>query len=81
MDLRTRRVVFPDGDVREIDGDLAVSDLVDINGNPIPLPLPTHRMIAYRVRRKSTDIVRREEIVTYHLELMPAEELRGYTRP
>lgn len=80
MDLSTRRVVYPEGDVREIEHDLAMRDLVDINGRPLPLPLPTHRLIAYRVFRKSTEIVRREEIVTYWLELIPAAELRAYTR-
>ncbi len=79
MELRTRRIVYPEGDVREIDHDLTIRDLVDINGSPLPMPLPTYRMVAYRVSRKSTDVVRREEIVTYYLELVPAAELREHT--
>jgi hypothetical protein len=80
VELRTRRIVYPEGDSREIEHDLSVNQLVDLNGVPLPLPLPTSRMIVYRVYRKSTNIVRREEIVTYALELVPAAELRDHTR-
>ena len=80
MELRTWRIVYPEGDVREIDHDLSMRDVVDINGNALRLPIPTARTIAYRVYRKSTDTVRREEIVTYFLELLSVDELRQYTR-
>ena len=79
MELLTRLVVYPEGDTAEIGHDLAVNQLVDVNGLPLRLPLPTSRMIAYRVFRKSTQVVRREEIVSYHLELVPEAELRGFT--
>ena len=79
MELRTRLIAYPEGDSLEIEHDLRVNQLVDLNGIPLPLPLPTSRMIAYRVFRKSTEIVRKEEIVTYYLELVPAATLRQYT--
>jgi len=72
-------VVYPDGDTSEIEHDLSVNQLVDLNGAPLRLPLPTSRMIAYRVFRKSTRIVRKEEIVSYSLELVSEAELRGFT--
>lgn len=79
MELVTRLVVYPEGDTAEIGHDLVVNQLVDLNGLPLRLPLPTSRMIAYRVFRKSTRIVRREEIVSYYLELVSEAELRSFT--
>lgn len=79
MELRSRLVVYPEGDTLEIEHDLSINQLVDLNGLPLRLPLPTSRMIAYRVFRKSTQVVRKEEIVSYHLELVSAAELRGFT--
>jgi hypothetical protein len=79
VDLLSRIVVFPDGDTQEIEHDLSVNQLVDVNGVPLELPLPTARMIAYRVFRKGTSVERHEETVRYHLELVPAAELVQYT--
>ena len=68
-------IVFPEGDIQEIPGRLKVDMLVDINGNELPLPLRTTRMIVFRVFR----IVNREHkgrsAVLHYLELMTAEEL------
>jgi len=80
VSLRSCRIVYPEGDELEIGHDLGINQLVDLNGSPLRLPLPTSRMIAYRVYRKSTQIVRREEIVSYYLELVSARELEQYTR-
>lgn len=79
MDLLSRIAVFPDGDTQEIEHDLTVNQLVDVNGVPLRFPLPTARMVAYRVFRKSTSVARHEEVVSYHLELVPAAELVQYT--
>ncbi|MDR0657312.1 MAG: hypothetical protein LBG22_13455 [Treponema sp.] len=72
-------IVFPEGDVQEIPGKLPVNGIVDINGNVLPLPLSTNRMIAYRIagiRTKNT----RGSSETYHLlELLSAEDLLEYT--
>jgi hypothetical protein len=68
-------VVFPEGDIQEIPGRLSINMLVDVNGGEIPLPLPTNRMIAFRVARIKVE-EKRGGNETYHfLELMSAEEL------
>jgi hypothetical protein len=69
------QVVYPEGDVQEIPHRLRLNQLVDLNGHPLPLPLPTTRMIVFRVYRMSTETGRGEEIVSYHLELMRRDEL------
>lgn len=78
MTLYEYYVVFPDGDTQEIDGGLRIDELVDLNGRRLALPLPTPRMIVYRVVR----IRHREErgvYSVYHdLELVSAAELIGY---
>jgi hypothetical protein len=75
MRLTTREIVFPEGDRQEIAHALAVNQLVDLNGFPLPLPLTTTRQIAYRVRRMSTASDRNGEVVSYYLELAGREEL------
>jgi len=76
--VRTITIVYPEGDQREIEHDLRVSQLVDLNGNPLPLPLPTSKMIVYRVWKVSTETTHRhEENVYYHLELVTRPELEG----
>ena len=76
MTLYSRRLVYPEGDTQEIQHRLTIGQLVDLNGRPLPLPLPTERMIVYRVGRITTETPRGEEITSYHLELMRVDELR-----
>ena len=72
-------VVFPEGDAQEIPGRLPINAVVDINGSPLSLPLPTNRIIAFRVVKIKTD-EHRGGSETYHfLELLSADELRAYT--
>ena len=79
--VRTISIEYPEGDSREIEHDLHVNQLVDLNGNPLPLPLPTARMIVYRVWKVSTETTaRHEENVCYHLELVTRPELEGASR-
>jgi len=71
-------IVFPDGDIQEIQGRLPFNALVDMNGNILPLPLPTNKMIVYKV-----DAIKTEEkkglSQTYHfMELLSVEELLEY---
>jgi hypothetical protein len=75
--VRTITIVYPEGDSREIEHDLRVNQLVDLNGNPLPLPLPSARMIVYRVWKVSTQAERHEESVSYHLELVTRPELES----
>jgi hypothetical protein len=74
-------IVFPEGDVQEIPRRIPINEIVDMNGNSLPLPLPTSRMIAYRVSRIKTDENRGGNETYHFLELLSAEELIPYTRP
>ena len=72
-------IVFPEGDTQEIQGRLMLNQLVDVNGNPVDLPLPTNRMVVFRVEKiKTNDYKGGSE--TYHfLEQVSARELLEYT--
>lgn len=78
MLLTESYVVFPEGELQEVQGELPFDALVDLNGRVLSPPLPTHRMIAYRVVK-----IRREEGKgmnrSYHyLELVPSADLIAY---
>jgi hypothetical protein len=75
--VETRFIVYPEGDTREIDHELRVNGLVDLNGGPLALPLPTARMIVYRVWKITTADGRHEQSVSYHLERVTRPELDG----
>ena len=47
-------LVFPEGEIQEVPHPVRVSSFVDMNGNPVSLPLPTNRMIVYQVSRMKT---------------------------
>ena len=79
--VRTIFIQYPEGDSREIEHDLRVNQLVDLNGRPLALPLPSPRMIVYRVWKVSTETTtRHEENVCYHLELVTRPELESASR-
>jgi len=71
-------IVFPEGDTQEIQGRLMLNQLVDVNGHPVPLPLPTNRMVVFQVSKiKTNDYKGGSE--TYHfLEQLSAQELLEY---
>lgn len=73
--VETRFIVYPEGDTREIQHALRVNELVDLNGGPLPLPLPTSRMIVYRVWKITTAAERHESSVRFHLERVTRPEL------
>jgi hypothetical protein len=75
--LQSFLIIYPDGDSQEIEHRLRVNDLVDLNGNPLRLPIPTARMIVYRVWKISTNVERGCEQTYYHLELVRSPELEG----
>ncbi|MEE8440907.1 MAG: hypothetical protein V3S41_04230 [Spirochaetia bacterium] len=75
----TRQLVFPEGDTREIGWSLSFGQLVDVAGSPLSLPVSTVRMLAFRVRRISTDETRNEEITSYFLEQLFPEDLAAYS--
>ncbi|MDR1930709.1 MAG: hypothetical protein LBQ44_08785 [Treponema sp.] len=73
-------IVFPEGDVQEVSGRLPFNALVDLNGNPLSLPLPTNKMIVFRVAGIKTSENRGSSETFHLLELMSAEELRPYIK-
>jgi hypothetical protein len=76
----TRKILYPEGDSREISHTLRINQLVDLNGSPLSLPLQTTKIIAYRVYRISMQSTRNENITNYHLELMNRIDLSQYTK-
>ena len=80
MRFRVFQIIFPEGDNQEISHQLRINQMVDINGNLLPLPLPTSRMIVYRVYKISADSNRNEDITNYHLEQVSVNELNNYVR-
>jgi hypothetical protein len=75
--VETRFIVYPEGDTREIAHALRVNELVDLNGGPLAPPLPTARMIVYRVWKITTTAARHDQSVSYHLEQVTRPELDG----
>jgi hypothetical protein len=71
-------IVFPEGDAQEIQGRLTLNQLVDINGNPLALPLPTNRMLAFRVAKISTNEYKGGKEIYHYLEQLSARELLKY---
>ncbi|MCL2184665.1 MAG: hypothetical protein FWB86_02255 [Treponema sp.] len=80
MQLCEYFIVFPEGDVQEVEGRLPFNALVDMNGNVLTLPLPTNKMIVFKINGIKTN----EKLgltQTYHLlELLGADELLEYAR-
>jgi hypothetical protein len=72
-------IVFPEGDVQEIRGRLPFNALVDINGRVLDPPLPTNKMIAFKVAGIKTDEKKGSSGTYHYLELLSAEELLEYT--
>jgi hypothetical protein len=73
-------VVFPEGDVQEVSGRLPLNEIVDINGQSIPLPLPSSRTIAFRVAKIKVNENRGGNETYHFLELLSARELLPYTQ-
>jgi hypothetical protein len=71
-------IVFPEGDTQEIRGRLTLNQLVDINGNPLDLPLPTNRMIVFQVVKISTNEYKGGKEIYHYLEQVSARELMEY---
>jgi hypothetical protein len=55
--------------------------MVDINGNRLSLPLPTNRMIAFRVARIKVNETKGRSETLHYLELLSADELAGCALP
>jgi len=68
-------IVYPEGEAQEIPGPLRIGALVDLNGQPLPSPLPSLRIIAYRVGRVVSKEGRNSTEILHYLELVPPAEL------
>ncbi|AEF81338.1 hypothetical protein [Leadbettera azotonutricia] len=73
-------IVYPEGDTQEVQGRLSLNQIVDVNGNPLPLPLSTNKMIAFKVARVSSRDYKGGTETRHFLELMSADELLEYVR-
>jgi len=71
-------IVYPEGDSQEIQNRLSLNQLVDINGNPLELPLPTNRMIVFRVTKVRTNDYKGGSETYHYLEQVDARELMEY---
>lgn len=78
MRYDTRLLVYPEGDTQEIDWPLRFNQLVDVSGRPVRLPIPTVRMLAYRVQRVSNEETRNEYVTRYYLEQLYPDDLAEY---
>ena len=72
-------IVYPEGDTQEIRGRLSLNQLVDVNGNPLDLPLPTNRMVVFRVDKIQTKDYKGGSETYHYLEQVSARELMEYT--
>jgi len=68
-------IVYPEGDTQEIQGRLTLNQLVDVNGNPVALPLPTNRMVVFRVEKVRTNDYKGGSETFHYLEQVSANEL------
>jgi hypothetical protein len=73
-------LVFPEGDVQETPGRIPVNSLIDMNGHPLALPLPTNKIIAFRVQRVRTVENTGISETFHYLELVSAAELLSYVK-
>lgn len=71
-------IVFPEGDSQEIRGRLSLNQLVDVNGNPVDLPLATNRMVVFKVVKISTNEYKGGNETYHFLEQLSARELLEY---
>ena len=78
MTIYSQILVYPDGDIQEAASELQINQLVDINGNALNTPLPTLKMIVYRVYKIAIHESTGEHAKRYHLELVKREEMLEY---
>jgi hypothetical protein len=74
----THMMHYPEGDEVEISSGLSFGTFVDMNGAVLHPPLPSTRMIVYRVRSISTEQERNRDLRHYELEQVYPDELRDY---
>jgi hypothetical protein len=72
-------IVYPEGESQELEAPLRINELVDLNGRHFSLPLPSPRVIAYRVIKIRHTEDRGIHSVFHYVELVPADELLPYS--
>jgi hypothetical protein len=73
-------IVFPEGDVQEVSGRIPFNAMIDMNGNVLRLPLPSNKIIAFRVARIKTNENKGGNETFHFLELISADELLQFTK-
>jgi hypothetical protein len=81
MTLDEYFIVYPEGESQEIDRPLGIDQLVDLNGRALALPLPSPRIVAYRVVKIRHTEERGMHSVLHYVELVPARELLAFCSP
>jgi hypothetical protein len=78
MTIEEFYIVYPEGECQEIEAPLRIDELVDLNGRRLALPLPSPRIIAYRVVKIRHTEERGTHAIFHYAELVPARELMAY---
>ena len=73
-------LMYPEGECQELEAPLRIDELVDLNGRPLPLPLTSPRIIAYRVVKIRQTEERGVHAIFHYVELVAASELLSYCR-
>jgi hypothetical protein len=71
-------IVYPQGEMQELQSPLRIDELVDLNGRHLQLPISSPRMIAYRVTKIMHSEDRGIHAVLHYVELVSARELLSY---
>jgi len=71
-------IVFPEGDIQEVQSRLPFNTLVDMNGNVLALPLKTNKMIVFKVAAIKTEEKTGTNQTFHFLDLLSAGELEEY---
>jgi hypothetical protein len=71
-------IVYPEGECQELEAPLRIDQLVDLNGRALPLPLPSPRIIAYRITKVRHTEEKGVHAVFHYAELVSASDLISY---
>lgn len=71
-------MVFPDGDSQQISRPLQINQLIDLNGNTLVPPLPTHKMLVYSVFKKKMIEKTGYSATYFYLEQLSSNELLNF---
>jgi hypothetical protein len=78
MTITEYYIVYPEGEIQELEAPLRIDQIVDLNGRPLPMPLPSPRVIAYRVMKIRQSEDRGMQKIFHYVELIPTRELQSH---